>query len=106
MSRYGLDGDLPPLSLPERRSATPKLEPETLKKTKRRAAELGFDDRAPAEPERKARRPGPKPGEPSTKFTINGPVRVIEAFKDYCEARDLPYWKALEYLMAEKPGDA
>ena len=101
MSKYGLDGDLPALALPKQKPARPKPEPETLARAKAKARQQGFEDRAPAEtPERAPRKPGPKKTEPSYTITVRGPARVLDRFREYCEAHP-SYWHAIEKLLDE-----
>ena len=56
--------------------------------------QLGYVNRDPV----KARRPGPKRKEPQDKLTINGPARVIQAFRALGEPNEA-LWETLEKLV-------
>ena len=48
---------------------------------------------------RETKKPGPKRREPRSVLTMNGPERVITAFREYADAEEISQWKALENLM-------
>ena len=64
----------------------------------RTAASHGIQSREPG-PLRK--RTGPKPGRTQGRMTMTGPVEVFERFKIYTADRDMSYWQALEFWMAQ-----
>jgi hypothetical protein len=60
---------------------------------------LGFVSRETAS----RRKPGPKRREVQGKVMLTGPERVFEDFRAYCdELGGVPYWKALESLLAQR----
>lgn len=110
MSKYGFaDDDLPEepapatISLPKpKKKAADKPAPEALREAVRAGEALGFVSREPdAKPA--ARRPGRrKAAEPTDQLNIFGPVRVIQAFRDYCDREGLQnYWTGIERLLQQ-----
>lgn len=56
------------------------------------AEEQGWKSRSP-------KKPGPKRREPRTVLTMNGPKRVLDAFRDYADQNEVSQWQALEIMM-------
>jgi len=104
MSKYGFgdDEDIAPIALPKARRQSPKPEPAAVRASVEEGRSLGFVPReGTAQPAPRAgRKPGRRKGEPKTQILISGPARVIDAFRDYCEADELTYWEAIERWLS------
>lgn len=50
---------------------------------------------------REPKKPGPKRRESRTVLTMNGPNRVLDAFRSYADDLEVSQWKALEHMMKE-----
>ena len=50
---------------------------------------------------REPKKPGPKRRESRTVLTMNGPNRVLDAFRAYAYDLEVSQWKALEHMMKE-----
>lgn len=100
MSKYGFDEEAAPIALPKSQpaAARPKPRREETEALVKEGRELGFVPREPSH----RRKPGRRKGEPKTQLLVSGPTRVIDQFRDYCDARSITYWEAIEEWMAEK----
>ena len=49
---------------------------------------------------RAPRKPGRRKGEPKSQLLISGPVRVLDALRDHCDAEGVTYWEAIERWLA------
>ncbi|RAH96059.1 hypothetical protein DLJ53_33465 [Acuticoccus sediminis] len=105
MSKYGFgDEEVEPIALPKVRRQSPKPQPEAVRASVEEGRALGFVPReVTAEPpSRPARKPGRRKGEPKSQILISGPARVIDAFRDHCEAGEITYWEAIERWLADR----
>lgn len=95
MTKYGFGGgiELPNTSTPDK--PRPKAAAENVAKAVKAGADQGFVSREPAA----RRKPGPKRREPQGKMTIAGPDRIVQAFRAFCDARDLTLCEGVEYLL-------
>jgi hypothetical protein len=101
MSKYGFGGG--GIELPKQDAASqvrPKIEPQVIEKAVQAGSELGFVNREPST----RLKPGPKRREPQDKVSIPGPKRVVDAFRAYCQHRNITLWEGLEQLMVIEKG--
>ncbi|WP_028031084.1 hypothetical protein [Gemmobacter nectariphilus] len=94
--KYGFGGIQIPQDLTAAVSKKTDKEPVDLHEALKAGEKLGFVRREPAQQRRK---PGPRRTEPQDKVSIPGPKRVIDDFRDYCDAEGLTLWQGLEVLL-------
>lgn len=111
MGKYGFDdaASAPVITLPTPKPKSEKPPPELVADAVRAGQQLGFVPREPVAqpasampetPTARERRGGRRKTEPQGKLLIAGPERVMEAFRLYCDERDIAsYWAALEDLL-------
>lgn len=100
-SKYGFDEDAAdPIELPKKPPSAPRLrpKPEETEALRKEGRGLGFVPREPSH----RRKPGRRKGEPKTQILVSGPTRVVDRFRDYCEAREITYWEAIEEWLADQ----
>ncbi len=104
MSKYGFgEEEIAPIALPKARRQSSRPEPEAVRASVEEGRALGFVPRegAPEPAARAGRKPGRRKGEPKTQILISGPTRVLDAFRDYCEAEEVAYWEAIERWLGD-----
>lgn len=90
--KYGFDGGI---SLPAPKKKIVTTPKARLDEAVKAGNEMGFLDRDP----KRRSKPGPKRTEPQDKVSIPGPKRVIDDFRNFCNAENMTLWQGLEELL-------
>jgi hypothetical protein len=107
MSKYGFDEEeqvadpAKAIQLPKPKAkVTDRPAPAEVREAIKAGEKLGFVSREPIE-SRQSRKPGRRKAlEPQDQLLISGPQRILEAFRDYCDAHKISsYWAGLEKLL-------
>ena len=78
-----------------------KTKPDVVNATKKPAEALSAISESQGWTSKQSKKPGPKRREARTVLTMNGPNRVLDAFRAYADDLEVSQWKALEHMMKE-----